>query len=282
MENDATKTWLVTGCGSQQGLGWAIAREALERGHRVVVTSRQVEPLKVWEAEYPGSCVVRELDVTAPDLEALALEAVAVFGGVDVLVNNAGSALIGALEECGLEQVRRNVETNFFGPLRLMRAVLPGMRQRGGGHVVNISAAAAIANYPGFSAYGGAKAALEFASEAVRAEASAFGVKVMLVEPGPFRTGFIGRGMESAEQTLEAYAGSSGRFKQMLERMDGKQTGDPARAGRLIVDLVERGHVGLRVPLGRYAVKKIRDRAASVLREVEALEAEAVATDFSG
>jgi NAD(P)-dependent dehydrogenase (short-subunit alcohol dehydrogenase family) len=280
MNDSEGKVWLITGCSS--GFGHAIAREALERGNRVVVTSRKVAALKAWEEEFEGRCRVMVLDVGEADLEAKVAEAVAVFGRVDVLVNNAGFGLIGALEECSMDQVRRNVETNFFGPLRLMRALLPVMREQAGGHIVNISAAAAISNYPGFSIYGAAKAALEFASEAVKAEAASFGVKVMLIEPGPFRTGFIGRCMEIAERSLEAYAGSAGRFRQMLERMDGKQVGDPARAAKLIVDLVERGHTGMRVPLGKYAVKKVKDRAASVLREVEAVEAEAAGTDFAG
>lgn len=279
MNDSESKVWLITGCGS--GFGHAIAREALERGNRVVVTSRKVEALKAWEDEFEGHCRVMEMDVGEANLEAKVAEAVAVFGRVDVLVNNAGFGLIGALEECSMDQVRRNVETNFFGPLRLMRALLPVMRAQAGGHIVNISAAAAISNYPGFSIYGAAKAALEYASEAVRAESASFGVKVTLIEPGPFRTGFIGRCMEVAEESVEAYAGSSGRFRQMLERMDGKQVGDPARAAKMIVDLVERGHTGMRVPLGKYAVKKVKDRAASVLREVEAIEAEAAGTDFA-
>lgn len=280
MSDTNGKVWLVTGSGS--GFGNAIAREVLERGDRVVATSRNVENLRAWEAEFEGRCQVMEMDVTDDDLESRAAEAGAVFGRVDVLVNNAGFGLVGALEECSMEQVRRNVETNFFGPLRLMRALLPVMREQGGGHIVNISAAAAISNYPGFSAYGAAKAALEFASEAVKAEASSLGVKVTLIEPGPFRTGFIGRCMETAETPLEAYANTAGRFRQMLERMDGKQVGDPARAAKLIVDLVNRGHTGMRVPLGKYAVKKVKDRAAAALREVEAIEAEAAGTDFVG
>lgn len=279
MQEILPAVWLVTGCGS--GLGRAIARTALERGQRVVATARQVEALQDWETAWPDQCRVLPLDVTAPDLEAQAARAVEAFGRVDVLVNNAGFGLIGALEECSLEQIRRNVETNFFGPLRLMRALLPVMREQSGGHLVNISAAAAIANYPGFSAYGAAKAALETASEAVKAEAAGFGINVTLIEPGPFRTDFIGRSMDKAATEIAAYANTSGRFRQMLERMDGKQVGDPDKAAALIVDLVLRGHTGLRVPLGRYAVKKIRDRAASVLREVEAVEAEAVATDFT-
>lgn len=280
MSESESKVWLVTGCGS--GFGNAIAREALERGERVVVTSRNVAGLRAWEQEFQGRCRLLEMDVGSKDLEERAVGAVAIFGRVDVLVNNAGFGLIGALEECSMDQVRRNVEVNFFGPLRLMRALLPVMRGQGGGHIVNISAAAAIANYPGFSAYGGAKAALELASEAVKAEAAPSGVKVTLIEPGPFRTGFIGRCMEVAETPVEAYTGTAGRFRQMLERMDGKQVGDPARAAKLIVDLVERGHMGTRVPLGKYAVKKVKDRATSVLRELEAIEAEAAGTDYLG
>lgn len=280
MSESESKVWLVTGCGS--GFGNAIAREALERGERVVATSRNVAGLRAWEQEFQGRCRLLEMDVGSKDLEERAAGAVAIFGRVDVLVNNAGFGLIGALEECSMDQVRRNVEVNFFGPLRLMRALLPVMRGQGGGHIVNISAAAAIANYPGFSAYGGAKAALELASEAVKAEAAPSGVKVTLIEPGPFRTGFIGRCMEVAETPVEAYAGTAGRFRQMLERMDGKQVGDPARAAKLIVDLVERGHTGTRVPLGKYAVKKVKDRATSVLRELEAIEAEAAGTDYLG
>lgn len=276
------KVWLVTGCGSERGFGWAVAREALQRGQRVVATSRVVETSRGWETEFAGRCVVLPLDVTDEALESKVDVLLGAFGRVDVLVNNAGYGLVGALEECSMEQIRRNVEANFFGPLRLMRAVLPQMREQGGGHIVNISAAAAISNYPGFSAYGAAKAALEFASEAVKAEAAAHGVKVTLIEPGPFRTGFISRCMEVGDQPLEAYAASAGRFRQMLERMDGKQVGDPERAAKLIVDLVERGHTGLRVPLGKYAVKKVKDRAASALREVESIEAEAVATDYVG
>jgi NAD(P)-dependent dehydrogenase (short-subunit alcohol dehydrogenase family) len=282
MMDSENKVWLVTGCGSERGFGWAVAYEALQRGHRVVATSRVVEGLRGWESEFAGRCVVLPMDVTDESLEARVTEAVAAFGRVDVLVNNAGYGLVGALEECSVEQIRRNVETNFFGPLRIMRAVLPQMREQGGGQVVNISAAAAISNYPGFSAYGAAKAALEFASEAVKAEAAAHGVKVLLIEPGPFRTGFISRCMEVADTPMEAYAASAGKFRQMLERMDGKQVGDPERAAKLIVDLVERGHTGLRVPLGKYAVKKVKDRAASVLREVESIEAEAAATDYVG
>jgi NAD(P)-dependent dehydrogenase (short-subunit alcohol dehydrogenase family) len=277
MEQNREKRWLVTGCGS--GFGREIAAEALRRGHRVVVTSRSLDGLEELAAGVGDRCRLMQLDVTDEDLEEKARQAAALFGGIDVLVNNAGCALVGALEECSMDEVRANMETNFFGPLRLMRALLPELRRGGGGHIVNMSAAAAIANYPGFAAYGAAKAALEFASEAVRAEAGSLGVKVTLIEPGPFRTGFIGRNLSEAGRVLPEYAGTSGRFREMLRRMDGKQVGDPRRAAAFIVDLVEEGHSAFRVPLGKYALKKQRDRAAALLRDAEAVEERAAATD---
>lgn len=246
----------------------------------MIATSRNVSKILHWEQEFEGRCRVLELDVTAPDLETRAEDAAAIFGGVDVLVNNAGYGLIGALQECSMEQIRQNMETLFFGPLRLMKTILPLMQSRGGGVILNISAAAAIANYPGFSAYGAAKAALEFASESVQAEVKGQGIRVLLIEPGPFRTGFISRSMEVGAHPMEAYEGTSGRFRLILERMDGKQVGDPERAAALMVDLVRRDHAGLRVPLGKYAVKKVKDRAATLLREVEMIESEASATDY--
>ena len=274
-----SKVWLVTGCSS--GFGRASARKALEAGHRVVATARNVENLTELQSEFPETCRTIALDVT--DLAALpgrVAEAQDAFGRIDVLVNNAGQGLIGALEECSDEDIAANMAVNFFGPLHLMRAVLPLMREQGAGHIVNLSAAAAISNYPGFAIYGAAKAALEFASEAVKAEAGPLGVKVTLVEPGPFRTDFIGRSMARASGSVEAYAGTSGRFAKLLEGMNGKQVGDPAKAAEVIVGMVTEGQAPMRLPLGKYAVKKVKDRAAASVREVEAWESVVAATDF--
>jgi len=279
MDHITDKVWLVTG--SSSGFGNAICRKVLESGGRVVATARNVSHIAHWEQEFREHCRVMEMDVTAPDLEVRVASAAEMFGGIDVLVNNAGYGLVGALEECSMEQIRLSMETLYFGPMRIMKTLLPWMRGRGGGTILNISAAAAITNYPGFSAYGAGKAALEFASESIQAEAKAHGIRVLLIEPGPFRTGFISHCMEVGEHPLEAYDGTVGRFRQLLKRMDGKQVGDPERAAALMVDLVERGHAGLRVPLGRYAVKKAKDRAANLLREVEMVESEASATDYA-
>jgi NAD(P)-dependent dehydrogenase (short-subunit alcohol dehydrogenase family) len=258
-----------------------MALAALEAGDRVVATARNADDLAGLASTHPETCHAMEIDTTVlSELPTKVQEAQAVFGRIDVLVNNAGRGLIGALEECSDADIDGNVAVNLMGPLHLMRAVLPIMRGQGSGHIVNMSAAAAISNYPGFSIYGAAKAALEFASEAVKAEAGPLGVKVTLVEPGPFRTDFIGRSMAKGSQPVDAYAGTSGRFAKLLEGMNGKQVGDPAKAAAVIVNMVSEGKAPLRLPLGKYAVKKIKDRAAASVRETEAWEAVVSATDF--
>lgn len=220
------------------------------------------------------------MDVTdASQVKAVIAEAVNVTGRLDVIVNNAGYGLIGAVEECTEEQTRRNFETNFFGTLNVIRAVLPVLRGQKAGHIINISAAAVISNYPGFGIYGAAKAAVESLSESLRAEVQPHGIKVTLVQPGPFRTAFIAKGLDHAEMTPE-YAGSAGKFAAFLKNVDGKQPGDPERAAELIVKMVHDGQAPLRLPLGKYVTKKIRDAAAARLRELETWEQAAVATDF--
>lgn len=275
--SDTPRIWFITGCSS--GFGHALAEAALLAGDRVVATARQKAALDMLEHVGAGRCLGLELDVTdAAQVARTVAEAQAHWGRLDVVVNNAGYGLLGAVEECTEEQIRRNFETNFFGPLHVIRAVLPLLRGQRSGHLLNISAAAAISNYPGFGIYGAAKAALEAASESLRLELAAFGIKVTLVQPGPFRTHFIKGGMERAAAT-DAYAGSSGKFAAYLDKVDGSQPGDPEKAAALLVKMVHDGQAPLRLPLGRYAAKKVRDTAAARLRELETWEAAAVETD---
>lgn len=272
-----TKTWFITGCSS--GFGRALVEAALAREQRVIATARDIRSIA--DLEQADRCQVMTLDITeASEIPLVIQAATEVWGGLDVIVNNAGYGLIGAVEECGDEQIRRNFETNFFGPLNVMRAALPMLRAQKSGHIVNISAAAAISNYAGFGIYGGAKAALELMSESLRAELAPLGIKVTLVQPGPFRTDFISRGMEKASDLIPDYDATSGRFAKFLASMTGKQPGDPARAASAIVETVLSGEAPLHFPLGKYVVKKLRDKATVLTREADKWEAVAASTEF--
>lgn len=249
-------------------------------GDTVIATARRREDLEVLEHLGAGHCHGFVLDIAAAEqVKSVIAQADKITGRLDVIVNNAGYGLIGAVEECTGEQTRRNFETNFFGTLNVIRAVLPILREQKSGHIINISAAAVISNYPGFGIYGAAKAAVESLSESLRAELLPHGIKVTLVQPGPFRTAFISKGLDHA-QPMPEYAGSAGKFAAFLKNVDGKQPGDPERAAELIVKMVREGQAPLRLPLGKYVTKKIRDAAAARVRELETWEQAATATDF--
>ena len=175
---------------------------------------------------------------------------------------------------------RRNFETNFFGALRVIRAALPILRAQRRGHFVNISAAAVIANYAGFSIYGATKWALEGLSESLAAEVRPLGLKVTIVQPGPFRTDFISRSLERASASIPDYEPSSGKFRRFLETMNGRQPGDPAKAADAIISAVESENPPLRLALGKYAIDKARRKLAAAARELDAGSATGLATDF--
>ncbi len=272
------KTFLITG--SSTGLGRAIAEAAIGAGHRVMATARDIR--SIIDLERHNVCHVTDLDITdAENVSRVIAETVELWGTIDVLVNNAGYGLIGAVEECSDEQIRRNIETNFFGPLQVIRAALPILRAQKSGHIINISAAAAISNYPGFGIYGGAKAALELMSESLRAELAPLGIKVTLVQPGPFRTDFITRSLDKAEKHIPDYDTTSGKFAQMLAAMNGKQPGDPARAAKAILAVVDSDTPPMRLVLGKYANDKSRRRAADAEKERTNWEPIGLPTEFT-
>ena len=275
-----SRTWLITGCSS--GLGQALAQVALAEGDRVFATARNSASLAGLAEEYPDRCQVADLDLTQSSrIPEVVGEVIRHFGRVDVLVNNAGYGVVGALEEIAPEQMARNFQVNFFGAIALIQAVLPGMRSQGSGHVVNISAAAAIANYPGFSVYGATKWALEGASESLAQEVGPLGIRVTLVEPGPFRTDFIGRSLERAAGALEAYAGTSGKFAKLLQGMQGRQPGDPEKAGRAVLAAVRSANPPLRLVLGKYAHDKRRRQLAALETELAGWQEVGQPTEFT-
>ncbi|MEO6788084.1 MAG: oxidoreductase, partial [Chthoniobacteraceae bacterium] len=275
-----SRVWLLTGCSS--GFGRVLATALLSRGQQVIATARQRQSLAELAARYPKTSRTLTLDVTdTAQVKAAVAEGAAAFGRLDVIVNNAGYGLIGAFEELGEEQITRNFSVNFFGALEVIRAALPILRAQGSGHILNISAAAVISNYAGFSIDGASKWALEGVSESLAAELKPLGIKVTIVQPGPFRTDFISRSMERAENHIADYDPTSGKFLRFLETMSGKQPGDPAKAAAAIIAAVESDSPPLRLVLGKYANDKTRKKFADAEKEPAAWEHVGVPTDFS-
>jgi NADP-dependent 3-hydroxy acid dehydrogenase YdfG len=279
MTEEGSRVWLVTGASS--GLGRCLVEQILDAGERVVATTRKPSVLQDLAARFPGRIRVLELDITQPDrIRSVVEEGIALWGRLDVVVSNAGCGLLGGLEECSRDQILQNIAVNLMGPIDLIRAVMPTLRSQRSGHVILIGAAASISNYPGFSVYGGTKAAVELVAESVRSEASAFGVRVSVVQPGPLRTPFLRASVETAGSSIQEYETTVGRFRSLLGRMDGRQPGDPIRAASVIIGLSREVNPPFRIVLGRYALEKSRKTLAARTAELEAWEAVAVSVDF--
>lgn len=255
------RVWLITGCSS--GFGRAFAEEVLKHGDHVLATAREPGDLDGIAEAAGGDAGDRlatcKLDVTSADQCLAAVEyALERFGRLDVLVNNAGCGMLGALEELNDDEIDRQFAVNVFGPLRLMRKALHHWRTTGQpGLIINMGAIAAWDHEMGFSVYGASKAALETAGGAVAREAKPLGVKVITVVPGPFRTRFIGKSVEHCSSRIEPYEKTVGKFAQTLSKMDGQQPGDPHAAGRAIIEASLQKSPPSRLFLGAYAYKKI-------------------------
>ncbi len=269
---DQQRVWLVTGASS--GFGRAIAEAALERGDAVVATARRPEVLDDLVSGAPeGSVLALGLDVTDPQQISRAVdEILAGFGRVDVLVNNAGYGSVGAVEEFSMEELREHFETMFFGAVELTKAVLPRMRERGSGAIVQISSMGGQLAFPGFGSYCAAKFALEGLSEALAGEVAPFGIKVLIVEPGVFRTGFGGSRMNRSLE-IEAYRDSVGGTREMVDSMDQTQPGDPKKAARAILTALDAEKTPLRLPLGADAIEGIRAHMDSMRADLDTWEA---------
>jgi len=274
----APRTWLITGCSS--GFGRQIADVALDRGDAVVATARRPDALDDLVARDPDRVLAVPLDVTAPEQVAAAVAAAEErFGGVGVLVNNAGFGSVGAIEELEAGHLRDVMETMFFGAVALTQAVLPGMRARGAGAIVQMSSMGGQLSPPGFGAYCAAKFALEAVSEALAAEVAPFGIRVLIVEPGSFRTGFAG-GRLHRSPSLPAYADTVGPNRAFLDDQDGSQEGDPRKAAEAIASALEADAPPLRVALGGDAVDAIRGSLESRLGDLARWEERSRATAF--
>ena len=272
------RVWFVTG--SSSGFGRCIVEEALAKGERVVATARDPRTLADLVARAPDRVLAVRLDVTKTDeVRSAVAAAMERFGGIDVLVNNAGYTVLGAVEETSEEELRAAFEPLFFGAVATTRAVLPHMRERRSGTIVQLTSVAGLTTHPGMSAYSAAKHALEGLSDALAKEVGPLGVRVLIVEPGMFRTNLLGPSFRALPAMAE-YAGTVGLTRTYATQSDGQQPGDPAKAARAIVEAVASGSTTLRLPLGADAPDAIREKLAQVLSDVERTEQIARATAF--
>jgi NAD(P)-dependent dehydrogenase (short-subunit alcohol dehydrogenase family) len=267
MSRDAgePRIWLVTGAGS--GFGRALTEAALAAGDTVVATARRPETLGDLLEAHPGRVDATSLDVTdMARCGQVVDEVVARHGRLDVLVNNAGHGLVGAVEETTDAELRALFDVHLFGPAALTRAALPHMRARGSGAVVMMSSMGGQVTAPGFSAYCGTKFALEALSEALAAEVAPHGIRVLVVEPGAFRTGFSGAALQQSA-AMPAYEATVGPTRSMVTGIHGAQPGDPVKAARAILSVLDAPDPPLRLPLGDDAVD-------GVLRHLDAVRSE--------
>jgi short-subunit dehydrogenase len=248
--------WLITG--ASQGFGRALAAEVLSRGEAVVAAVRDEESVRVLRERYPGQLSVAVADLRDPGaVERVIGVARERLETPDVLVNNAGRAIVGAAEELTPFQLRELMELNFFAAAELTRAILPGMRERGSGTIIQMSSQGGRMSFPGAGAYSASKFALEGWTEALASEAAPFGVRAVLVEPSRFRTGFNTSHSLGMAPSLGAYAAVLDPVRADLIGADGVQEGDPARAAVILADLAHAEEVPLRLPLGAEAVERI-------------------------
>ena len=269
--------WLITGASS--GLGRALAEAVLDRGERLVATAREPERLADLEGRGSGRAVAVRLDVTDPDQARAAVEAgVRLFGRIDVVVNNAGYGLFGALEELPDDVLRKVFDTNVFGALAVTRAALPYLRRQRSGHLVQISSLEGIAPVAaGEVAYAATKFAVEGVAEALAAEVAHLGIRVTIVEPGPVRTDFAGNATARPPQDTD-YHDSVGAAFEWFENIAGQQPNDPALVARAIISAVESTEPPLRLPLGEEAVAAIRDKLDRQRRDLDSWEHLSVTT----
>ena len=271
------KVWLITG--ASRGLGRDLARAVLDRGETVIGTSRDG---KFALDPGPGTFHPLALDLTKPGQEARVIEQAQQLGGrLDVLVNNAGAGLLGAVEEADDAEAERVFAINFFGPLRLIRAALPGMRAAGSGHIVNLSSIAGIAPMAGSGLYAAAKFALEGMSESLAQEVNPHGIRVTVVEPGAFRTDFLsGSSITHTARTIDAYAATSGQVVDRLRAMDGNQIGDPVKGAAAIIEIVDSAEPPLHLILGSDSLKRAREQVGKLTSTFDRWEATSLGTDF--
>jgi NAD(P)-dependent dehydrogenase (short-subunit alcohol dehydrogenase family) len=277
-----SKVWFITGASS--GLGAELTKAIMEKGDNVVATFRKREQAEAFSEIAAGKGLGVIADVTHYDqLDAAIERTLKAYGRIDVLINNAGYGTVGAIEEFTLDEIRAQMETNFFGVVYLTKKILPLLREQGGGHIIQMSSQAGFRAAPGFGVYNSSKFALEGFSEALAQEVAPFNIRVVLVEPGPFRTEFAGSSIKAAKNRLEEYKQTPvAQTYQYIDQVNGNQEGDPVKAAKAIVHYVYDNRPNLRLPLGSTPLKVFRMKMEQVEADLKANESIALSAVYQG
>ena len=269
------RTWFITGAST--GFGRQLAEEVLASGGRVIATARKPETIVDLEAKHPGMAKTLALDVTQQQqVDSVVTQAFEAFGRVDVLVNNAGYGLAGAIEETTEAEFMPVFETNVFGLIRVTRAFLPRLRKQGSGHILNLSSVGGLIGSPGWGYYNASKFAVNGFSEALAAELAPLGIHVTITEPGPFRTDFLGRSGVEAAVRIADYDATAGKTREYFHDQAGKQKGDPQKAVQAMIAAVESPNPPKHLVLGALAYTRMTAR----LEQLKAWETTSLGADF--
>lgn len=279
MQQEQSPVWFITGCST--GFGRELARLVMARGWRVVVTARNPEQLGELIAGHEQRVLALPLDVTdAAQISRAVEEAEKRFGQIDVLVNNAGYGYLAAIEEGEEDQVRTMFETNFFGLVALTNAVLPGMRRRKTGHIVNVSSIGGLVSFAATGYYHATKYAVEGMSESLALELAPLGIKVTIVEPGPFRTDWAGRSLLESKKIIEDYESTAGERRRQSRERSGKQQGDPVRGAEAIIEAVSSDTPPLHLLLGKPALQLGRKKIEALQKDFDTWEKTTLGADY--
>lgn len=273
------KVWLITGCST--GFGRELAKHVLELGYKAAVAARNTDDVKDIVDAYPETAIALKLDVTNPDeIKTSVEQTIAKFGQIDVLVNNAGIGYFGAIEESEEEEYRRMFEINFFGLVKMTNTVLPYMRAKHSGHVVNVASIGGLVGFPGVGLYNATKFAVDGLSESLAKETKHLGIKVTVIAPSGFRTDWAGRSANNSKIEISDYGDSAHKNKDAIRGYSGAQPGDPIRAAKAIVKAVESDNPPLRLLLGAAALKGARNKLEELKKDYDTWEDTTIGADF--
>lgn len=279
MDKTNNPVWFITGCST--GFGRELAKLILARGWNAVITARNADQIKDIAEGYENTALVLPLDVTNPkQISTAVAKAETTFGKIDVLVNNAGYGYFSSIEEGEEEKIRAQFETNFFGLVNVIKSVLPGMREKRHGHIINFSSLGGLLGFPSTGYYHATKFAVEGLSESLAQEVAPLGIKIMLVEPGPFRTDWLGRSPVRTPVQIDDYQATTGARMKNSEDRVGKQQGDPVRGCEAILKAVESETPYLRLLLGKLAFEMAVEKTISLRDNFEGLKELTLSADF--